>query len=215
MNIYNKKWGWVGFINIMTSTSSTLTMLMARSCSSVSRMRRGPPPFPWLSPCPLNSYQQHMKDGWGRLKRRASSSTCMSQLLQQDAGSGQFTNSWSDTHTFSHLSHLFCVFLHTFPTEPHLFMLKGTVARDFQPLVFSKNRPHIVPEFTPPKIFLNSVSNSRKYSYLKLFCGVRYPAELCSVEYHAPLDVVLRGIRPRRTSVCCKIYTSLSLFCGV
>jgi hypothetical protein len=27
--------------------------------------------------------------------------------------------------------------------------LKGTVARDFLPLVFSTNRPHIVPEFTP------------------------------------------------------------------
>jgi hypothetical protein len=27
--------------------------------------------------------------------------------------------------------------------------LKGTVARDFLPLGFSTNRPHIVPEFTP------------------------------------------------------------------
>jgi hypothetical protein len=27
-------------------------------------------------------------------------------------------------------------------------VLKGTVARDFLPLGFSTNRPHIVPEFT-------------------------------------------------------------------
>jgi hypothetical protein len=27
--------------------------------------------------------------------------------------------------------------------------LEGTVAQDFLPLVFSTNRPHIVPEFTP------------------------------------------------------------------
>ncbi len=30
---------------------------------------------------------------------------------------------------------------------------KGTVARDFLPLVFSTNRPHVVPEFTPENIF--------------------------------------------------------------
>jgi hypothetical protein len=35
------------------------------------------------------------------------------------------------------------------------------------------------------------------------------------VEYQALQDVVLQGIRPRRTSVCYKIYTSLSLFCRV
>jgi hypothetical protein len=29
------------------------------------------------------------------------------------------------------------------------YSFKGTVARDFWPLVFSTNRPHIVPEFTP------------------------------------------------------------------
>jgi hypothetical protein len=28
-------------------------------------------------------------------------------------------------------------------------LLKGTVAQDFLPLVFSTNRPHLVPEFTP------------------------------------------------------------------
>ena len=28
------------------------------------------------------------------------------------------------------------------------FKLKGTVARDFRPLGFSTNRPHMVPEFT-------------------------------------------------------------------
>jgi hypothetical protein len=31
--------------------------------------------------------------------------------------------------------------------------LKGSVARDFLPLVFSMNWPHIVPEFTPWNIF--------------------------------------------------------------
>ncbi len=84
-----------------------------------------------------------------------------------------------------------------------LATIKGTVARDFRPLVFSTNRPYIVPEFTP-KIFLNSVSNSRKYSYLKLFPGVWYPAELCSAGSDTRQDFVLRNIRPRRT-----------LFCGV
>ncbi len=29
------------------------------------------------------------------------------------------------------------------------WVIKGTVARDLLPLVFSTNRPHIVPEFTP------------------------------------------------------------------
>ncbi len=48
-----------------------------------------------------------------------------------------------------------------------------------------------------------------------LFRGVWYPAGFCSAEYQTPQDVVLRGIRPRRTSICYKIYTSLSLFCGV
>ncbi len=37
------------------------------------------------------------------------------------------------------------------PRAPQL--LKGTVARDFLPLVVSTNRPHIVPEFTPKNIF--------------------------------------------------------------
>jgi hypothetical protein len=46
--------------------------------------------------------------------------------------------------------------------------IKGTVARDFLPLVFSTNRPHIVPEFTP-KIFLNSFSDSQKYSFFNVF----------------------------------------------
>jgi hypothetical protein len=82
-------------------------------------------------------------------------------------------------------------------------MLKGTVARDFRPLVFSTNIPHIVPEFTP-YIFLNSVSNSRKYSYLKLFLGVWYHAELCSVGSDTPQNFVRRSIRPCRM-----------LFCGV
>ncbi len=33
--------------------------------------------------------------------------------------------------------------------KQNFFRFKGTVARDFWPLVFSTNRPHIVPEFTP------------------------------------------------------------------
>jgi hypothetical protein len=33
--------------------------------------------------------------------------------------------------------------------EAQAIFLKGTVARDFLPLGFSTNRPHIVPEFTP------------------------------------------------------------------
>jgi hypothetical protein len=35
------------------------------------------------------------------------------------------------------------------PTKKITTYLKGTVARDFLPLGFSTNRPHIVPEFTP------------------------------------------------------------------
>ncbi len=53
-----------------------------------------------------------------------------------------------------------------------------------------------------------------------------YPAEVCSAgsdtpqdfvrrSITTPQDVVLRGIRPRRTSVCYKIHTSLLLFFGV
>jgi hypothetical protein len=30
-----------------------------------------------------------------------------------------------------------------------VLFVKGTVARDFRPLVFSTNIPHIIPEFTP------------------------------------------------------------------
>ncbi len=33
--------------------------------------------------------------------------------------------------------------------DKRLNLLKGTVARDFRPLVFSMNRTHIVPKFTP------------------------------------------------------------------
>jgi hypothetical protein len=68
---------------------------------------------------------------------------------------------------------------------------------------FYMNQTHIVPEFSP-KIFLNSVLNLRKYSYLKLFPGVWYPAELCSAGSDTPQDFVRWSIRPRRT-----------LFCGV
>ncbi len=42
-----------------------------------------------------------------------------------------------------------------------------------------------------------------------------YPPELCSAGSDTPQDFVRRSIRPRRTSVCFKIYTSLSLFCRV
>ncbi len=55
--------------------------------------------------------------------------------------------------------------------------LKETVARDFQPLVFSTNQPpymYVDPE-SQPKIFLTSVSNLLKYSYVK----VDNPAGLC------------------------------------
>jgi hypothetical protein len=34
-------------------------------------------------------------------------------------------------------------------TERGNVLIKGTVARNFLPLGFSTNRPHIVPEFTP------------------------------------------------------------------
>jgi hypothetical protein len=46
---------------------------------------------------------------------------------------------------------------------------KGTVARDCRPLVFFNNRPHMGPWFTPSKIFLNSVSNSQRYSDLYVY----------------------------------------------
>ncbi len=71
--------------------------------------------------------------------------------------------------------------------------LKGTVARDFSPLVFSTNRPHIVPEFTPWNIF------EFCFEFAEIFV----------------FKVVPRGVIPRRTSVCYKICTSLSLFSGV
>jgi hypothetical protein len=41
------------------------------------------------------------------------------------------------------------------------------------------------------------------------------PAGLCWAGYQAPQDVVLRGTRLCRTSICYKMYTTLSLFCGV
>jgi hypothetical protein len=55
--------------------------------------------------------------------------------------------------------------------------IKGTVARDFWPLVFFMIDPIWAPN-SYPKTFSNSGSNSRRYSNFK---------------------VVLRGIRPRRT----------------
>jgi hypothetical protein len=72
----------------------------------------------------------------------------------------------------------------------------------------------------------NSFSNSQKYSFLNvvprgliprrtLLSGVSDPAGHCSAGYQTPQDIVLRCIRPRRTSVCNKMYTNLPLFCGV
>ncbi len=96
---------------------------------------------------------------------------------------------------------------------PMLNLFKGKVARDFRPPFFPRIHP-IQSSNSHPKIFLNSVSNSPKYSYLNvvprglipcktLFCVVRYPARLkfqgvwytagsCS----APQNKILRGIRP-------------------
>jgi hypothetical protein len=103
--------------------------------------------------------------------------------------------------------------------------LKGTVARDFLPLDFSPNRPHIVPEFTPRNVF------EFFFKYAKIFVF-----ECCSAGFDTPQDFVPRGLIPRRTlfsgvsdpaghcsagyqthrtSVCFKMYTTLPLFCRV
>jgi hypothetical protein len=63
------------------------------------------------------------------------------------------------------------------------------------------NQTHITPN-SHPEIFLNSVSNLRKYSYLKLFPRVWYPAELCSAGSDTPQDFVRRSIRPSSTLFC-------------
>jgi hypothetical protein len=89
---------------------------------------------------------------------------------------------------------------------------KGTVARDFLPLVFSANRHHIVLKFTP-RIFFNSVSNLKKYSFWNvvprglipfrtLFPGVWYPSGLCSAGSDTLKDFFTQGIRTRRTLFC-------------
>ncbi len=51
-------------------------------------------------------------------------------------------------------------------------------------------------------IFLNSVSNSQKYSYLNLFPWVWYPAELCSAGSDTLQDFVRRSIRSWKTLFC-------------
>ncbi len=93
-------------------------------------------------------------------------------------------------------------------------LFKGTVARDFLPPVFPRMDP-ILSTNLHPRIFLNSVSNLQKYSYLNvvlrgliprrtLFRGVWYPEGLCSAGSDTPQNFVKQGIRP------CRI-----LFCGV
>jgi hypothetical protein len=86
---------------------------------------------------------------------------------------------------------------------------KGTVAWDFRPLVFSTNRPHIVPKFTPlnifefrfevTEIFIFKVVPRGVIARSTLFCWVGYPAGLCSAGSDTPQDFVRRSIRPRRT----------------
>ncbi len=71
-------------------------------------------------------------------------------------------------------------------TGPH--RVKGSVARDFLPLVFSMNRPHIVPEFTPWNIF----------EFFFEF-GEIFVFECCSAGFETPQDFVPRGLIPRGT----------------
>jgi hypothetical protein len=72
---------------------------------------------------------------------------------------------------------------------------------------------------------LNSFSNSQKSSFLNVVLRGLIPLGLCSAgsdtprtllsRYQTPQDIVLWGIRPRITSECYKMYTTLPLFCGV
>jgi hypothetical protein len=85
---------------------------------------------------------------------------------------------------------------------------KGTVARDFGLWVFSWIDP-IWTSDSYPEICSNSVSNSLRYSNLKvvprgliprrnLFRGVWYSTGIFSVGYDTPQEFVPLGIRPRR-----------------
>ncbi len=85
-----------------------------------------------------------------------------------------------------------------------VFMLKGTVARDFLPLVFFHESTPYSPRIHTLKYFWILFRIRRNIRFLMLFCGVWYPAGLCSAGSDTPQDFVKRGIRPRRT-----------LFCGV
>ncbi len=83
--------------------------------------------------------------------------------------------------------------------------IKGTVARDFWPPVFSTNRPHIVPKFTPWNIFEFCFKFAEIFVFkCYVLCGVWYPAGLYSAWSDTPQKFVKWGIRPRRM-----------LFCGV
>ncbi len=79
-------------------------------------------------------------------------------------------------------------------SNPQILPLKGTVARDFWPLVFSTNRPHIC----SPRI--------HTLKYFRILFRIRriFVFECCSAGSDTPHGFVKRGIRPRRT-----------LFCGV
>jgi hypothetical protein len=80
-------------------------------------------------------------------------------------------------------------------------LLKGTVARDFRPLVFPTIIPHKVPEFTPQNIFEFCFEFAEIFVFKvvprgliprrTLFRGVWYPQNL-----------VRRSIRPRRMLFC-------------
>jgi hypothetical protein len=68
-------------------------------------------------------------------------------------------------------------------------LLKGTVARDFLPLVFSTNRPHIC----SPRIHTQNI--------FEFFCEFAeiFVFECCSAGFDSPQDFVPRGLIPRRT----------------
>jgi hypothetical protein len=66
--------------------------------------------------------------------------------------------------------------------------IKGTVSRDFLPPVFSMNRPHIVPKFTPYTIFLFC------FEFEEIFVF-----KCCSPGFDTPQDFVPRRLIPRRS----------------
>ncbi len=93
--------------------------------------------------------------------------------------------------------------------------LKGTVARDFWHSGFFHESTPYSPRIHTLKYFWIIFRIRRNIHFWMLFRGVWYPAGLCSAGSDTPQDFVKRGIRPRRTSVCYKMYTNLPLFCGV